>query len=291
MSFLPPDIAAAPQARGQRPGLLTAASNMGNLTDHQSGGGVTFFPDTCGISHDWPMECGDESPSESPANLLTFDPDDGPIAGAPFAVYAGLECGSAGRTSNRMRSRVLLRLRNSEQVGVERNFSEILVASGAPELAPDNSTSIVNVVATLEQWLYGVQEVATTTVGVSVAGGQYGNVGYLHVTPRTFEYMTSEHLLIKNGPLWTTQLGTIVVPGGGYSGIAPGGLTVTPGVDELYITGQVAYWRDAAPDVPDVKETFDRTRNQWMAHAKRAYVVTYDCLAAAAPFDYEAGSI
>jgi hypothetical protein len=178
--------------------------------------------------------------------------------------------------------RLRLRFDNGLSAGIEEAASVAFAASGAPELAPADPTDIVSVVATLEQWLYGLRPVGAEP------GQGYGMRGYLHVTPTAFEYMKSEHLIEpdqNNRQIWVTPMGTVVAPGA-YTGALPGDAAATDGVDALWITGQFTVW--ASPDTiqPDLRETFDRETNQWMALIERVFMVTWDCAIAAAPFNY-----
>lgn len=187
-----------------------------------------------------------------------------------------------------MREKTLLRFAAGEATGVERNFSRILAASSAPLLTPTDPTSIVSVVATLEQWLYGVQDVLST-IG-PIEGIAYNYRGYIHATPRVAAYAADAHLVENFGPYKVTPLGSVWVFGGGYSGALPGAAAAVDGTDAIYITGQVTIWRDPEIQMPPLEQTFDRTTNQWRGVVERAYAAAYDCGAAAAPFEYGAVS-
>jgi hypothetical protein len=64
---------------------------------------------------------------------------------------------------------------NGRQTGVERGAATVLALSGAPELAPPNPANIWEVVATLEQWLYGVQDVPVDGGGTMRGGTLRGH--------------------------------------------------------------------------------------------------------------------
>lgn len=291
MAFLPFVPVDSPEPRGRRYGLLTAANGPIDMPQGALGGGVTYEPVSCGTTRDYPIVCAPgDSPGDSPGEFnKVFDEDDPYNQVDPFLVYSGLVCGSVGRTDEQMRERVLRRFGNGEATGVERGFALVLAASGAPELVPPDPTNIVTVLATLEQWLYGVQDVPELTSGTD-PGQAYGNIGYIHATPRVAAYAADAHLIEKDGPLLRTPFGSIWVFGGGYSGALPGAAAAVAGTDALYATGQVTTWRAADINVPPVRPLFDRAPNQRYAIAEREYAVAYDCSVAAAPFEYGVSS-
>lgn len=296
MAFLPYAPVDPPVPQAERYRLLTVAN--GPVETGPDGqpiriyGGVTYEPTFCGSTHDYPVVCGpEESPGESPGTFdKTFDFQGDAVEADPFLVYSSLQCGSAGHSDMEswMRERVLLRFAAGEATGVERNVARLLAASGAPLLTPADPTDITSVVATLEQWLYGVQDVMSTlgpTEGIA-----YNYRGYLHAPPRIAAYAAAGHLIEQNGIYKQTPLGTVWSFGGGYSGALPGAALAVDGTDAIYVTGQVTIWRDAEIQVPSIRQVFDRGTNQWFALAERAYAVAFDCGVAAAPFEYGAVS-
>ena len=293
MTFMPRFLlgdSEAPQPLGARYGLLTAAAGPVLMPSKAQGGGITYYPTSCGFTRGYPIDCGpDDSPGDSPGdNFKVFDPGTAFTEGDPFLLYSTLQCGSAGlgamaddavATVDR---RLRLRFDNGLSAGIEEAASVAFAASGAPELAPTNPADIVSVVGTLEQWLYGLRP-----VGLQQGQG-YGMRGYLHVTPTAFDYMKSEHLIepdINNRQIWVTPIGTVVSPGA-YTGALPGDAAAVDGTDALWITGQFTVWESPDTIQPDLRETFDRETNQWMALIERVFMVTWDCAIAAAPFNY-----
>lgn len=299
MTFMPrfvlPD-SDAPQPLGARYGLLAAAAGPVVMPSKAQGGGITYYPTSCGFTREYPIECGpDDSPGDSPGDdIKTFDPGTAFTEGDPFLLYSTIQCGSAGLGAlaqdavDTIDRRLRLRFSNGLSAGVEEAASTAFALSGAPELAATDPTDIVSVVATLEQWLYGRQAVDLFGGGTDPGQG-YGMRGYLHVTPRAFDYMKSEHLIEPdpdNRRIWITPIGTVVVPGA-YSGALPGDGAATPGTDALWITGQFTVWESPDTIKPDLRETFDRETNQWMALIERVFMVTWDCAIGAAAFNYE----
>ncbi|HEX6872901.1 MAG TPA: hypothetical protein VF163_17530, partial [Micromonosporaceae bacterium] len=198
--------------------------------------------------------------------------------------------GSAGRTAEQARERTIRRFHDGEATGVEKGLARVMAAAGAPLLEAPDPTSIVSVIATLEQWIYGVQDVALAAGGTT-EGVSYGYQAYIHATPRVNAYASDAHLIVDDrdarGPFKRTELGSIWVFGGGYNGAAPGEAEPAAGVDAIYITGQVTVWRDFDVQTAPMRQVFDRSANQWLGLAERTYVVGFDCHIAAADFVYD----
>lgn len=254
MVIMPPQLVAAPPPRGLRYGLFTAGIGPLDLpAPNGLAGGVTYDPQTCGHTHEWPVECPPGDAGEK-----VFDPGDDWVTALPFVVYATYVCGAASYTAQELEAKVRRRLANGEQTSAERLFSQGLLPLATLQPAPEPD-SITSVFGELEQWLYGDM--------------QYGQVGMIHAPARASAYAAERYQLVKDGVLWRTPMGTVVSFGGGY----PDGL--------VFITGQTTVWRAADVHVPSPDQTFDRENNQWNLLAEREYAVGYDCLAAVSPFD------
>jgi hypothetical protein len=256
VAIVPAPVVPAPEPRGLRYGLLTAANGPIDLPNpHGLGGGVKYEPVSCGFARVVPSDC---APIDK-----TFDPADEVVEQESFLVYATLECGSVGHTAAEIEAKVRRRLANGEQTAAEEGFADVLTAGVDAALVAPDPTDIESVVGALEQWLYG-----------SNPGQQkYGNVGFLHSPVRFAPYLGCRGLLIKDGLVWRTHMGTVMVFGGGY-----------PDDGTIYISGQVTVWRAADVHVPSIEQTFNRTSNQWTALAEREYAVAYDCVAARVNF-------
>jgi hypothetical protein len=244
--------------------LLTAAIGPLDLPDpHGKAGGIQYDPVSCGHAHLYPPECG---PDLDPPTSKVFDPANAIIERAPFIAYASYVCGAAGYTAAELNDKVLRRLANGEQTIAEQALAGLLATAATPLLAPDPA-DIVSVIGDLEQWLYGAGSAA------------YGNVGYLHASPRVAAAAAAAHLIVADtGPLLRTRMGTVWVFGGGY----PDGT--------VYISGQTTVWRAADVFSYPAEQVFDRAANQYRLVAEREYAVSYDCVAAKAAWDFELAS-
>jgi hypothetical protein len=261
MVITPPMVVPAPEPRGLRYGLFTAANGPINLPTHALAGGITYEPVSCGFARSYDVECPDNYRGN--AGQKTFDSDDDFIERETFIAYATIQCGTAGKTDAEIETRVRRRLANGEQTIAESGMAAILAAGATPLTPP--GTSIVDTVGELEQWLYGNNP----------TDGNYGNVGYLHASPRIAAYAANEDLIVQDGPLLRTRLGTIWVFGGGY-----------PDDGMIYVSGQVTVWWSPDMLVPSVSALIDRQTNQRYAIAEREYAVSYDCVAASAQFNW-----
>lgn len=257
MALIPAPVIAAPEPRGTRYGLLTAANGPLPLPDRAFGGGLLYEPVTCGTARTFPIACDDTPPSK------TFDLIADYVDVDPFVVYSAAVCGAAGTTSALMETRVRRWLEAGEQGAVEQQLAVGLAAASPVGLTASDPDDLKSVVGELEQWLYG-------TVG-------YGQVGYLHAPIRYGAYAASFSVAVKDGTLWRTPLGSIWVFGD------------YPDDGTLYVTGQVTVWRSGEITVPNVDQTFNRTTNQRYAVAEREYAVAWDCWVAGITFDPELG--
>lgn len=257
MPITPPLIVSAPEPRGLRYGLFAAANGPLDLPPHGIAGGLAYKPVSCGRARLYPVEC----PAGQTPTPKVFDLDDPLVTAEPFVVYASLVCGAAGTNTTQLEAAVRRRLANGEQTSAEQGLAGVLAGAATPLGVFADGDDIRDVIGGLEQWLYGADGVA------------YGNVGYLHLPTRFAGYAGSHGLILKDGQVWRTHLGTIVVFGGGY-----------PDTGAVYISGQVTLWRDPEVIVPPLGQTFDRVTNQYNALAERTYAVGYDCVAAWARF-------
>src|SRR5690606_28156501 len=88
-----------------------------DLPEHGRGGGVRYVEQTCAEAHPYPIECG-AGLVEDPTKV--GDPDNPTFDADPFVVYASIECGSVGYTSQEFMDKVARRLTMGAQEAVER---------------------------------------------------------------------------------------------------------------------------------------------------------------------------
>jgi hypothetical protein len=250
MAIMPPDVIEPPMPRPLRYGLFAAVGALLPLTDHQSGGGLIYEPNTCGIAHSWPMDCEDDSPAdESPAEKV-FDEIPAFVEAEPFVVYGSSTCGSLGTSAAKSERRARQNLENGEQFEVESAMAAVLASQ---DVALGNEVLVAGAVAELEQWLYGT--------------AAYGREGFIHASPGVAALAAAEMQWERDGSRYRTPYGTIWSVGGGY----PEGT--------IFISGEARVWRSDI-EVPDPVQTFDRATNQWFTVAERVYAVAVECAVA-----------
>jgi len=260
--IVPPQVVPAPEPRGLRYGLLAAANGPLPLPTHGLAGGIVYEPVSCGFSRLYPTLChtdirhGDKE----------FDPGESPITRESFVVYSSLACGSAGNTPAELEGKVRRRLANGEQTVAEQGMAVILAAGATPLVAP--GITLVDVIGELEQWLYGIDTTAP-------ADAQYGNVGYLHASSRIAAHAMASDLIVPDGPILRTRMGTVWVFGGGY-----------PDDGTIYVSGNVTVWRSPDVFVSPPQQVLNLETNQYHLIAEREYAVSYDCVAASAVYDW-----
>lgn len=257
-TVLPYQIVSAPEPRGIRYGLFTAALGPLDLPTHARAGGITYEPVSCGYAHRFESTCH----TDRPAQEKIFDGNEDLITAESVVVYATLTCGSAGHTGDELTTKVLRRLANGEQTQAEAAMADALAAGATPVIPP--GITLADTIGELEQWMYGISP-----------DQDYGNVGCLHASPRIASYAQSEDLIVSDGPLLRTRMGTVWSFGGGY-----------PDDGTIYISGQPTVWRSSDVFVAPASGAFDRIYNQYNLVAEREYAVAYDCLAASAVFNW-----
>lgn len=105
--------------------------------------------------------------------------------------------------------------------------------------------------------------------------------GYVHMRPETFAGAVANDVLTKDGNLWTTPLGNVVIPGAGYTGLSPAG-SGSVGDDFICVTPIVDVHRSGVVITPDqVAAATHRSTNTVVLYAMR-FVTTI--------WDYSAGS-
>jgi hypothetical protein len=267
MVIAPPVVVPAPEPRGRRYGLLTAANGPLVLPPHGKAGGIIYEPVSCGFARQYPTLCH----TEIQIGPKTFDGEDDRITRESFVVYATIACGSAGNTDPTLETRVQRRLANGEQTVAEAGMAAILaagvIADGTALIVP--GPTLPDVVGELEQWLYGSDALPAP------ADAQYGNVGYLHASPRIAAHAMDTDLLVQDGPFLRTRMGTIWVIGGGY-----------PDNGTIYISGNITVWRSPDVFVSPPRQLLNLETNQYHLVAEREYVVSYDCVVASAIYDW-----
>lgn len=265
MTIIPGRLVPAPEPLRRRYGLFDAAAGPIDLPAHGEGGGVRYVPVTCGEAYVLGVTCysGEMVTPEKP-----LDPDTAEVSSGVFTVLSTLDCGAPGYTTEELRNKVLRRLEATEQAAVERalwsgldfegNSLGVLSLDEESTAVPTNydPALITDVVGALERYAYTDQG--------------YGGVAYIHAPVEVAAFAAEAGLIHPDGPnRKITPLGSV------WSfGAYPAGFVI--------VTGQTAVWR--APEI-QVYNSFDRTSNEVVLVAERAYSVAFECFAGRAEFD------
>lgn len=278
VATIPPDLVENPVSLFPlRYGLFQAANGPRDLPVHARNGGLRYVTSICGEGFGYEIACIDAQADKSAAwteNGTTT------VLGAPFMVFATLQCGSVGYTTDEMNSLVMDRLRGVEQAVVEEVFSTSTFGQSPGLITGDGITtvtgagdSVVHVLSELERARY---------CGFTGNTAQYGRPGVLHVAIPVLNALKAEHVIEFDGTRWRTPMGT-VVSAGCYANNDPAGVAPADGVFWMYLTGETTIWRSSDQFVMEnirqssPEGTLDRVTNQYMMLAEREYVVTYEC--------------
>lgn len=250
----------APTVGPLRYGLFSVA-NFQTLDTRGIAAGISFLTDHCGGALPYDANCATHPTKEfvEGADLLEAE---------PFWVYAKKHCGTVGRTAQEMDNAARQQLISGEQTVVEdivwdgaglANVGPALTTSGATVVVP-TAGGAGAAIAALEEAAYNV----------------YGYAGVIHLDQRAYAALAYSNLLVRDGAMWRTPLGTKLSFGAGYDVTGPDGVAPAAGFTWAFMTSDVTVWRSEIM-VPDVMATMDRTLNQWTATAERVYAVTWDC--------------
>lgn len=267
---MPPMMIEAPVSARRRYGLFDAAIGPLDLPAHGQGAGVRYIPDGCGSADILSVAC--YAPGEAPSKASLFDSDDPEIETGVFVTMAGLSCNLVGYTQQQLNMKALRRLELGEQAAVEKALWSGLdfegedtgVRSLAGEAVPIGGNYddglLTDVVGALERYAY-------TTRG-------YGGQAYLHAPIETAGEAAAAGLVHWENPSNPnsrkfTPSGSVWV----FGAYPPG---------SIIITGQVIVWR--APSA-ELVTSFERTTNEALLLAERAYAVSFDCFAGQATYD------
>lgn len=262
----PPVLIEAPTPPPRPSGLFDVA--LGPLPMPRAeaqGGGIQYVPDAC--EDDvflYAINCPEVSGSK------TFSGIEDAVSGAPFAVLTSYTCGSVGWTIQEIENRINTRMTLHEQRAVERRVWQGFDNSNAQGVLEGlfrNATTLTaascptEAIAALEQAL----------ADNGVVGGA------IHARPYMSSHLAQSHLTKEGqGRRFTTYRGTPVVFGDGYDGTGPAGQAVTSTAEYMYAAGRVVLWSSPI-QIPNPRETMDRTANQMYVIGEKVWVALVEC--------------
>lgn len=228
------------------------------LPPHGGLSGVEYDTEFCGVAKPWVAPCVDPG-------VATKEADDGieQAFGVPTPLYHLFSCrlvGGVGEGEARNRATRALDLGASR--ALEEGFGQTIGAAATDITPSGTAVSAVRALALLEQY-----------------GGQnYGGRRVIHVSLDVLTLLIASNLIREVGGHLETYLGSLVIAGPGYGGLAVPSAPAA-GAQWMYATGAVRVWAGDNVVTPLVLDT--PYTNEFKALAERVYVPTYECFAAA----------
>lgn len=246
---LPTRITLPPSGRSLG-GLLDAARPTG-ATDWWRG--VTFSSGQCLVPQ-VVGSCTDGETTKTTQNLSTVASFD------VFSVLQALECSTMG--SSQLEGFASQSLDVTREYGVG---SELLTgaASSNPSLSDadvvtSDATDVVGALGCIED---------------EISKGLYGRLGFVHVPPQVATVLMAESAIYKEGRVWYTATGNIVVASPAYDGREPGQDAPSPG-DPLFIYATGVVYAEVGQR--EVLSATERGQNSLQAIAEDAAIAVFD---------------
>lgn len=264
--MLATEIALSPAQRPTAAGLLATARSL----DGQWWRGVTFAGRGCAE----PDRRGPCIGVGTNGDTATGFGD--PRVFAPSIVRQSAECAAMSRTDVEEVA--------TNRLDVTREFAagRVLLTGEATEHGdpdnPDTNPSLQSESTTLSSTALGVVD-ALACIEQNAAESLFGVTAFIHAPPAVATHLLSQQAMWRDGRLWRTASGNIVVVSPGYEGSAPDG-TLADGERWLYATGEVF----AATGQRDTISDIDRTENTEIGWSNELVLVAFDpCWVGAVP--------
>lgn len=217
----------APQARPPGYGLIAAAPVVED-GDLRWAGGWEFLPEGCGIGGRDSIAC------EGNVGAMTPERGPGVVQGDPLWVWAGDTCSTFGSMGRDWQGRARRQLAAIESYELANELWEgtvttadslanrFLAGPGADsDTVTNGPTDLVRALGCVEQGL---------------AEALHGAQGMVHVTPQLLLHLVAAQVVQRQGNLWTTPTGHIVVADAGYTGAGPASVGPTASSQWVYGT-------------------------------------------------------
>lgn len=191
---------------------------------------------------------------------------------AAFNVLEGITCTTRSvRNPAEWQRRAQIALEAYEHWAIEREFWTGALRPDNPHLADNATTNTLNggtAVSIRDGFARLEQEIADK-----------GGNGVIHMRPGAFSLITGWDTVeadLTRG-IAKSQLGTIVVPGVGYTGSKPDGTAPTNTTAWMYATGPVEVRKTEVEILPEsMAAATDRARNLTTFRAERYVLITWD---------------
>lgn len=255
-------------------GLFSVAQRPAPERDDHWRCGVQYEPFACDKAKGEGDRCDTPQPDKAADDGVPL------VEGDPFTIYDGYLCRLPGRADpQELINRATQALILGEQRAVEEAFWTGNLGND-PHLA-DPSAVVVNVTPTPADALTVVAGVAALE---NYLGENYSGVGVLHSPRGVATLLSRDGVITATRTGLRTVLGTGLAAGGGYVvNTGPDGTPAPDGYAWIYATGAVVIRSGEVIVNPDtIAAAFNRATNEVHILAERQYVITRECVLAAA---------
>lgn len=257
----------APRIRPPRQSLLAVAS-VETRTDDRFVAGMQWNPEPLreegsGDLGTWKVDAANTAMSGS--SISPF------ASGSAYGVWAGTHLTTFGMSNDMWESakeRVLRKLQTYESYAVETQL-------WSDPLGVNPDIKLTSTRATLAGASGGQSIVKSIGILDQAIAATWG-YGMVHMRPQALAGAVAAEVVEKNGNVYTTPLGNVVVPGAGYSGLSPAG-SGSVGDEFIIATPEVQVLRSGIQVLPNnMSEAVDRTVNTAKIYAMRLYATVWD---------------
>lgn len=263
----------APPARPPRYSLIGVAETL-QLAGETLAGGYTFDPEACGSNRGGiaKIECGGNV--ETP---LTPPDSSALVVGDPFIIWAADECSTLGFQARDYEGRATRMLNASQSYWLAQAFwIGDTVEVEQPSLATYEYDEVDLVARSITE--------AVARVSAGLAYSLRGERGMIHMSPSNLDRAVAAGVAIRDGNLWVTAMGHVIVSDAGYSGAGPDNAQQIAadwiyGTDMIYVAlGDIEIVPGSWSDAVARAQAVDRSINLATIYAERlATWITTGC--------------
>lgn len=245
----------APPARRPAYSLVGVAPSADQfLTARALADGWEMAPEACGPGGQRStIDCGSVEAGTPGTNPAWTE-------GTPFVVRAFDECSAMSFQLRDYAARARRQLESVESYQIAAELWGGSLGLGQRSLTDLASDRLTSAAAT------PVAAVACLEAGLATCGGAQGMV---HVPAQLLPYLAAEGVVRRDGNVWVTPMGHLVVADAGYDGTGPGGLAVSS-TQYAYATSMIYVGMGEVMVTPDtIAEAMDRSVNLVTFEASR----------------------
>jgi hypothetical protein len=251
-----------PPPEAPRVSLLTSVPVIEDHEDERWANGFAWAPVGCSDAGLYDLCAGGEK--EIPTG-------NEPVSGAAFGVYAADECATFGRRDHAEFAR--RKLIGTQSRAIERQLWDDPLGLGGASIT--KASSVVDLTP---------GAAVTPAAGLKLLEDEIGDCtngqgAVIHARPYAVGGMLEKNLVRhddEDGHRLLTYMGSVVVPGRGYTGSSPAGSPATTTEEWIYATGPVYVLLGEVFIVGEGAEGMDRRTNTQTVYAERAAAVAFD---------------